>query len=84
MKFACDNRRSLRQQKRAAKDAAERQWHRKFAWLPIRMGFNDCRWLETVARRKVTIRNYSIMMCFDRWEYEPLENHPDIIEHHYP
>lgn len=27
------------------------QWHPVFAWLPIRVGENDCRWLETVERK---------------------------------
>lgn len=26
-------------------------WHRWFAWHPVRIGNNDCRWLETVERR---------------------------------
>jgi hypothetical protein len=26
-------------------------WHRVFAWWPIRVGENDCRWLETVERQ---------------------------------
>jgi hypothetical protein len=27
------------------------KWHRKFAWLPIRVAPHDCRWLEYVERR---------------------------------
>lgn len=26
-------------------------WHRWFAWYPVRMGENDCRWLEWVSRK---------------------------------
>ena len=26
-------------------------WHDWFAWFPVRVANNDCRWLETVARR---------------------------------
>lgn len=26
-------------------------WHRCFAWLPVRVGPNDCRWLEVVERK---------------------------------
>lgn len=28
-----------------------KKWHTVFAWLPVRVGPNDCRWLERVARR---------------------------------
>lgn len=28
-----------------------RNWHAKFAWLPVRVGDNDCRWLEFVEVR---------------------------------
>lgn len=27
------------------------EWHRWFAWYPVRVGQRDCRWLETVERR---------------------------------
>ena len=26
-------------------------WHDWFAWFPVTVANNDCRWLETVARR---------------------------------
>jgi hypothetical protein len=26
-------------------------WHRWFAWYPVRVGPRDCRWLEAVERR---------------------------------
>lgn len=26
-------------------------WHRWFAWHPVRVGENDCRWLEYVDRK---------------------------------
>lgn len=28
-------------------------WHPYFAWYPIRVGENDCRWLETIQRKRV-------------------------------
>lgn len=28
-----------------------KQWHDVFAFLPVRVGENECRWLETVQRR---------------------------------
>jgi hypothetical protein len=30
----------------------EAKWHRWFAWRPVRIGSHDCRWLETVERRR--------------------------------
>lgn len=27
------------------------EWHRWFAWYPVRVGSHDCRWLEYVERR---------------------------------
>jgi hypothetical protein len=46
MKFNCDYFRDIRL-KRLEK---EQKWHNHFAWLPVRLGRNDCRWLETVER----------------------------------
>lgn len=31
---------------------ARKLWHKWFAWYPVRIGSRDCRWLETVERRK--------------------------------
>lgn len=28
-------------------------WHRVFAWFPVRVGPHDCRWLETVERKEI-------------------------------
>lgn len=50
--------------KRAAKEAAEqaetlrqREWHDFFTWKPLRLGENDCRWLETIERRSVFVEH---------------------------
>lgn len=29
------------------------EWHLHFAWLPVRVGNRDCRWLEWVMRKGV-------------------------------
>jgi hypothetical protein len=34
-----------------AKREAKLEWHRWFAWRPIRVAENDCRWLEYVERK---------------------------------
>lgn len=31
---------------------ARKQWHRWFAYRPVRIGTHDCRWLETVERKR--------------------------------
>jgi len=31
---------------------AKRQWHAWYAWHPVRIDSNDCRWLETIQRRQ--------------------------------
>lgn len=44
MRFACG--------KAAAVRAAKKlEWHRWFAWRPVRVGQHDCRWLEYVERK---------------------------------
>ena len=43
MKFNC-----LTPRQRAEKSEIWKHW---FAWYPIKMGPNDCRWLETIQRR---------------------------------
>lgn len=30
---------------------AKQEWHRWFAWRPVRVGEGDCRWLEAVERK---------------------------------
>lgn len=30
---------------------AKHEWHRWFAWHPVRIGDNNCRWLEFVGRK---------------------------------
>lgn len=54
MKFKC----GLKHDKRVA---ARKQWHRHFAWWPVKLAQYDCRWLEWVERRGHT---------YDGWYYE--------------
>ena len=37
-------------------------WHRWFAWYPVHVGKNDCRWLEVVMRKGVYGSN-----TYDEW-----------------
>lgn len=49
------------------RESALQQWHRWFAWKPVRVGPRDCRWLETVERRRELLSGgfYSLF----RFEY---------------
>lgn len=51
MKFNCDYFKDKGRKKREALWEKRSQWHEAFAWKPIRLAHNDCRWLETVERR---------------------------------
>lgn len=55
MKFNCGKSREQRLRDAfvvAEKNAeAARNWHKHFAWLPVRVAEGDCRWLEFVMRR---------------------------------
>lgn len=33
------------------KHEAKKDWHLHFAWLPVRVGPRDCRWLEWLMRK---------------------------------
>ena len=46
----------------AERTEAEKQWHRWFAWKPVRLRSHDCRWLETVERRR---RVYDMLTLMD-------------------
>ena len=48
---------------------ARKEWHDWFAWYPVRIGSNHCRWLETVER-KGTFRRKQWCEYEDFWIYE--------------
>jgi hypothetical protein len=49
MKFNCGDA-SDRKEAWVLKNRHRSQWHLWFAWYPVRVGPNDCRWFETVRR----------------------------------
>lgn len=49
MKFDCG---PTPEQRREAYLKWRENWHRWFAWRPVRLGANDCRWLEYVERKQ--------------------------------
>lgn len=60
MKLRCGRYREAlahrRLQRRIAACEKSRQWRRKFAWWPVKMGQHDCRWLEVYEERYVYAR----------------------------
>jgi hypothetical protein len=57
-------------------DGDVRDWHRWFAWYPVHIGPNDCRWLETVERSGTFYSG--IYSTWWDWEYRPISNTPAI------
>lgn len=52
-----------------------REWHRYFCWLPTKIAFGDCRWLEWIERRTLRYEfDFSIMYHEGEWEYRELED----------
>jgi hypothetical protein len=46
------------------KQVAKKEWHLWYAWYPVRLPDNTCRWLEYISRRG-TYFGYT-----DIWEWE--------------
>lgn len=46
-------------------------WHKKFAWLPIQLGDNDCRWLEYIERKGMYCPNPYMSIWL--WDYRAIE-----------
>ena len=63
MKFNCGPTREERLAKKksiAIKHKLEdEQWHKWFAWYPVKIGKNDCRWMTTVERIFIGAEVYS-------------------------
>lgn len=53
--------------------AARKEWHRWFAWYPVRVAQRDCRWLEYVARRDAAEYLQPL------WEYRALDKRPSCL-----
>ena len=43
-----------------------KQWHRWFAWRPVKLDDHDCRWFEWVARRGFYVTSWDD----DWWDWE--------------
>lgn len=48
-----------------------KEWHRYFAWLPVWVGENDCRWLETIERKGADSGGYDGIVW--SWDYRALD-----------
>ena len=49
------------------------EWHKWFAWHPVRVASHDCRWLEFVERR-ANKRHGPYAAGHDFWEYRAIGN----------
>lgn len=76
MKFRCGRWRRLYRQFWDGREEAREKWHKWFAWYPVNVGYEDCRWLEVVNRKEFThtgtgelwmYRTYKI------WRYEAID-----------
>lgn len=67
MKFNCGP--SERQRKQNARDRWCR-WHRWFAWFPVRIGENDCRWLEHVERQADGIHGAGLIFEWTPYDFK--------------
>lgn len=47
------------------------EWHKWFAWRPVRVGSHDCRWLEYIERKGELISGWGDH--FWNWEYRALK-----------
>jgi hypothetical protein len=63
MKFNCPKPETWEQEKER-----KAQWHRWFAWYPVRVG-EDCRWLEFVEQRAEYVSYYDGGEF--QWEFRP-------------
>ena len=62
MKFDCDKLLDYLK----IKNDERTTWHIWFTWYPVRIGKNDCRWLENVERRG----NLEFNESGKYWNYE--------------
>lgn len=66
MKFDCDK----RADRIALRYLRRSEWHRWFAWYPVRLGPHDCRWLEWVECKGTYWHAYD-SDGWD-WKYRPI------------
>lgn len=72
MKFECGKKARLKREAAERKAAKLEQWHPWFAWYRVKVGTEDCRWLETVER----IRVFDYWYGQWGWKYRPLVSKP--------
>lgn len=63
-------------ERRTAARARFCNWHKWFAWRPVRVGSGDCRWLEPVERRAKGVHEAGLIFEFTPYEftYRPITN----------
>lgn len=83
MKWDCDRKEREKRARRNKAFEKSRQWHKVFAWWPIRIAAGDCRWLEYIERRNRTtstgpadtefLFKYCAHHIIWSWEYRALK-----------
>lgn len=66
MKFNCGT--SEQRRRQAARDHWC-TWHLWFAWYPVRVDDNDCRWLERVYRKADNIHGGGLFKEFTPYDF---------------
>ncbi|WP_247300312.1 hypothetical protein [Bradyrhizobium sp. 179] len=66
MRFNCD----WLQQRNERRWKRRYQWHRWFAWRPVRIAAGDRRWLEFVERRRQCGKYF---VEWEYWDYRAIE-----------
>ncbi len=50
------------------------EWHRWFAWHPVRVDTRECRWLEVVERKSKYVIHWPLFGIEWESEYRRIEN----------
>lgn len=67
MKLDCGKKERL---KKEAKKKKISGWHEWYAWYPVKVAEEDCRWLETILRKPVFY--YSNPNDISCWQYKSM------------
>lgn len=74
MKFNCSTKEKEERRKAKSRKKYERvsNWHKWFAWFPVHLSEEECRWLEFLERRSAD--SFYLYDCYPHsrdWYYRP-------------
>lgn len=69
MRFNCDYFRDKAVQRFVEREKREREWNDWFAWRPIKVAQGDCRWWETIERRREPVECSGYMWGVGPYSY---------------